>query len=271
MKTMMRPSKVLKKLRAGKTANSFKMNLADPRAYQIAASHGFDCIWTCMEHVPNDFSVIESAVMATKIYDVDLLCRVSRGSYSDYVRPLEMDATGIMVPHIMSLEDAEKVIWMTRFPPIGRRPADGGNADGAYCNIPFKEYIKQANAERFVIFQIEDPEPLPELDAIAELEGYEMLFFGPGDYSLAIGVPGELEHPDVAKVRKLVVDTAHKHGKFAGTVASPANYKQMLEMGYDFINLGADVHALNTYCSQMAKIFGISESDSAAGYYNSKG
>ena len=104
------------------------------------------------------------------------MVRVPRGSYSDYIKPLEMDATGILVPHIMNLEDAKRVVHMTRFHPAGRRPVDGGNADGFYTGIDFPDYLKQANEQRFVILQIEDPEPLDDLKAIAELEGYDMLF-----------------------------------------------------------------------------------------------
>ena len=104
--TSLRKSRVLKKLRNGETAISFKTNLSDPRAVEIAAMNGFDCIWTCMEHVPNSIEQVEHQIMACKAYDTDIVLRVRRGSYSDYVVPLEMDATGIMVPHIMSAEDA---------------------------------------------------------------------------------------------------------------------------------------------------------------------
>ncbi len=151
----MRPSRVLAKLRNGEVAKCAKLNLADPRAAEIVAMCGFDCIWLCMEHVPNTLHDIENQVRAAKMHDVDTVVRVKRGSYSDLVYPLEMDAAGIMVPHVMSAEDAKKVAWYTRFHPVGRRPVDGGNADGAYCTIPFKSYIKQANEQRFVIAQIE--------------------------------------------------------------------------------------------------------------------
>ena len=54
---------------------------------------------------------------------------------------------------------------MTKFPPLGRRACDGGNADGAYCRVDLADYVANANRERFVIFQIEDPEVLPDLEA----------------------------------------------------------------------------------------------------------
>ena len=150
----MRPSRVLAKLRAGGVAHSFKLNLSDARAVEIAAMAGFDCLWLDMEHVANDYAAIEHGIWAAKSRDTDVLVRVPRGSYSDLVRPLELDAAGIMVPHVMSLADAQNVVRMTRFHPVGRRPVDGGNADGAYCGVAFNDYLRQANEQRMVIVQI---------------------------------------------------------------------------------------------------------------------
>ena len=134
----MRPSRVLAKLRAGEVVSCFKLNLADARAVEIVAAWpGSTACGSDMEHVPNDWSVIEKGIWAAKSRNMDVMVRVARGSYSDHVRPLEMDAAGIMVPHVMGLADAQAVVRMTRFHPIGRRPVDGGNADGAYCGIDF--------------------------------------------------------------------------------------------------------------------------------------
>jgi 4-hydroxy-2-oxoheptanedioate aldolase len=186
---------------------------------------------------------------------MDILVRVPRGSYSSLVWPLEMDATGIMVPHVMSLDDARQVVRQTRFHPVGRRPVDGGNADGGFCKIEFNEYLKQANENRFVIIQIEDPEPLAELDAIASLPGIDVIFFGPGDFSHSIGHPGEFSHPDLIEARRLVAETAIRHGKFAGTVGGPGNLDELLSLGYRFISMGADVVGLTQYFSSLSDAF----------------
>ncbi|MGC8861775.1 MAG: HpcH/HpaI aldolase family protein [Armatimonadota bacterium] len=250
-----RPSRVLRKLRAGGAVSCFKLNLSCARAAQIAAALGFDCVWTDMEHTATQWSDVEKQIMAAKAHDADVMVRVPRGSYSDYIKPLELDAAGIMVPHCMSLADAQFVVRTTRFHPIGRRPVDGGNADGLYCNIPFREYIQQANKERFVAIQIEDPEPLAELDRIASLEGIDMIFFGPGDFSHGIGVPGELDHPQVREIRRRVAKVALANGKFAGTMGSPENLAELLDMGYRFINMGADVLGLSAYCRELVAEF----------------
>ena len=243
----MRKSRVLRKIRNGETAFSFKLNLGDVRAAEIAAMSGIDCLWTDMEHVPNDYQAIENIVRAAKIYDVDVLTRVKRGSYSDLINPLEADSAGIMVPHLMNLEEAKQIVYYTKFHPIGRRPIDGGNADGNYCLTDGNTYIKQANEERFNVVQIEDPEPLKDLDAICALEGIDMIFFGPADFSQGIGHPNDFAHPELARVKELVANTARKYGKMAGTVGGIGNYKQLEEMGYNFINLGADVIGLTGY------------------------
>lgn len=253
--TMMRRSRVLEKLRAGKVVSSFKINCADARVVEIAAMAGYDSVWLCLEHVPNDLAVIERQIMAAKCHDCDTMVRVARGSYSDYIRPLELDAAGIMVPHVMSAADAKAVARMTRFHPVGRRPVDGGNADGGYCAVDFLDYLKQANEQRFVAIQIEDPEPLEELDAIASVPGIDMLFFGPGDFSHSIGAPAQFKHPRLLEARRRVAEVARAHGKFAGTPASPDNMDELVAMGYQFLSMGADVVALGQYCRDLAAKF----------------
>ena len=244
MSLKMRPSRLLRKLRAGQIAHSVKLNFADPRSAEIAARCGTDAVWLDLEHVPNTLHDVENQIRAAKIYDCDAIVRVERGSYSDLIRPLEMDATAIMVPHVMGAEDAKEIAWRTRFHPIGRRPLDGGNADGAYCGIPMADYIEQANRERMVIVQIEDPEAMSELDGIASVEGIDMIFFGPGDFSHAIGDPGNLDHPEVQAAYKRVAEVALKHGKFAGTVGPAAKLQSFVDMGYRYFNTGADVTAV---------------------------
>ena len=242
----MRPSRVLRKLRDGDVAICAKLNLCDARVAEIAARSGFDCIWVDMEHVPNTLHDVENHVRAAKMHDVDTLVRVARGSYSDLIHPLEMDAAGIMVPHCMGVADAKEVAWYTRFHPVGRRPWDGGNSDGGYCMVPREEYIKQSNEQRFVIVQIEDPEPVEELEQIAQVEGIDMLLFGAGDFSHAIGCPGQMDDPRVQEVRRMIPEVARKYGKFAGALASRENFQEIVDMGYQFISVCADVVILGT-------------------------
>ena len=251
----MRPSRVLKKLRSGQMVNCIKLNLLDPRISEMAGMCGFDCVWLDMEHVPNDWSVIENQIRSAKAYDVDTVVRVARGSYSDYVRPLEADATGIIAPHVMNLEEAKEIVWRTKFHPLGRRAIDGGGADGAYCMIDIEEYAKTANEQRFVIIQIEDPEALDDLDEMAKLPGLDMLFFGPADFSHGLGCLAQWDNPLIDQTRRRIAEVAKANGKYAITPGGPGNIDELIDMGYQFISMGADVVALGAYFKQMVAEF----------------
>ena len=130
----------------------------------------------------------------------------------------------------------------------------------------FFQYLKEANEQRFVILQIEDPEPLDELEAIAALPGYDMLFFGPGDFSQGIGAPGVWDHPLLIETRKRIAEAAKKNGKFAGTVGSPANLKELNEMGYQFVSIGADVVGLKNYYASLLQAFDNTSSAKSSSY-----
>ncbi len=269
-KPILRPSRVLRKLRSGGVACCTKLNLSDPRVAEIAAIAGVDCVWPDLEHVANDLRDIENCVRAAKAYDCDTLVRVQRGSYSDLVRPLEVDAAGIMVPHLMNAAEAKAIARQTRFHPIGLRALDGGNADGAYCGVPLDVYMRHANEERFVVVQIEDPEALGELDAIAATPGIDMIFFGPGDYTQGLGVPGRFDDPRVDEARIAVAEAARRHGKFAGTVTGAAGIERCVELGYRFLSVGADVVALGDAFRATVAAFAGTAAPSPTSIYSAK-
>ncbi len=251
----MRPSRVLRKLRDGGVVCSVKINLGSARAVDLVSQLGFDCVWLDLEHTPDDLGQIESMIMAAKMHDVDAMVRVPRGSYSDMLRPLELDAAGIMVPHVMSAADARAIVRQTRFHPLGLRPWDGGNADGAFTMVPSDVYLRKANSERFVIVQIEDVEALEHVDEIASLEGINGLLFGPGDFSQSLGVPGQFDDPRIDDARRRVADAANQHGKIAATTGSVDKAPRYIDMGYRFINIAADVACLASGLSAIVKQF----------------
>ena len=89
IKPAIRRSRVLEKIRAGKIAYSVKLNVSGQEATEIAAMSGFDCIWSCTEHCPTTLETVKAQAAVCKAHDTDLLVRVPRGGYSEYIRPLE--------------------------------------------------------------------------------------------------------------------------------------------------------------------------------------
>jgi 4-hydroxy-2-oxoheptanedioate aldolase len=250
----LRSSRVLKSLRAGQHPTVLKVNLSEPRVVEIAGLCGVDAVWLCTEHVPNDWIGLENQIRAARVHNMDTLVRVSRGSYSDYIRPLEADATGIIVPHVANADEARQIVEWVRFHPIGKRALDGGNIDGQFCLVPMDDYLRHSNTERIVILQIESPEALEHVEAIAAVPGFDLLLFGPGDFSHRIGKPGKLDDPRVVAARKRVAAAARAHGKFAMTAGLIAPFPQLVEEGYRLFGIGADVVGLTSYVKQRLEL-----------------
>ncbi len=262
----MRPSRILKDSANGKLATCVKSNLHDPRVIELAGMAGFSAVWLCNEHVPGDWAAIEHGVRAAKIHDLDVIVRIAKGSYSDYIKPLECDAAGIMVPHVTSAQEAREVVDKCRFRPLGNRALDGGNVDGGFCQLPLVEYLEASNREKIIILQIESPEGVEAADEIAAVEGYDFLLFGPGDYAHRIGKPGQIHDPEVLAARARVEAAILKHGKRGFAVGAPGNPKELIERGYGIVNLGSDVGSLSVAFRGILDGFCKNASDSGAYY-----
>ena len=231
-----------------------KVNLSDPRVLEIAGLCGVDGVWLCTEHVPNDWVGLENQIRAARIHNVDALVRVAKGSYSDYIKPFEMDAAGIIVPHVADADEARRVIDSVRFHPLGRRALDGGNIDGQFCLVPMADYLDYSNREKIVILQIESPEALEHVEAICALPGFEGVLFGPGDFSHRIGVAGQLDHPTVVAARRRVAAACKANGKFCMAAGLYAPFQDLVNEGFRVFGVGSDVVALSSYVKQRLEL-----------------
>ena len=240
----MKTSRVLRDIREGRLASCLKLNISHPHIVELAGLSGASAVWLCNEHVLNGWQTLEHCVRAAKIHDMDVIVRVSKGSYSDYIKPFEADATGIMVPHVSSASEARQIVETCRFFPLGRRPLDGGNVDGKFCQTPLVEYLETSNQEKFIILQIESPEAVENVQEIASVVGYDFLLFGPGDYAHCIGHAGVIQHPEVLAARHKVEEAARQHGKKLFAVGMTGTQQEQLDRGYAVANLGSDVWCL---------------------------
>lgn len=247
-------SRIKKLLREGHFPTVLKINLSDPRIVEIVGLCGIDAVWLCHEHVPNDWLNLENQIRAARVHDVDALVRVGRGSYSDYIRPFEAGAAGIIVPHVESEEEARQIVEWVRFHPLGKRAMDGGNIDGNFSMMPTGEYIEHSNQERLIILQIESPEALIEVEKIAAVPGFDGLLFGPGDFSHRIGRVGQLRIPEVVAARKRVAAAAQINGKFAMASGLIADFSELVSEGFRVFGIGADVVAVSSYVKQRLQL-----------------
>lgn len=263
---ILRPSRILRELHAGRRPTILKLNLIDPRIVELAGLAGASAVWLCNEHVPNSWLNLEHQVRAAKLHDLDTIVRVSKGAYSEYIKPFELDATGIMVPHVVSADEARAVVEMVRCHPLGRKPLDAGNMDGLFCQVPLADYAEHCNTQRLVILQIESPEALEQVENIAAVPGFDALLFGAGDFSHRIGKLGQATAPEVVAARKRVAAAALKHGKHVAVASLYGQLDQLLEEGTRIFTLGADVLELGNAFHKLVGEFhgsaGVGASDS---------
>jgi 4-hydroxy-2-oxoheptanedioate aldolase len=244
MKHPIHRSRIRSENAQGRIASCLKLNIADPLVVELAGLAGASSVWLCMEHVPNEWRTIENCIRAAKLHGMDAIVRVSRGSYSEYLKPFEADAAGIMVPHVTSADEARRIVDICRALPLGHRAMDGGNIDGAFCQLPLPDYINYINHEKLIILQIESPEGLAAVEEIAAVPGYDMLLLGPGDFSHRIGKLGQVYCPEVLEARERVEKAARENGKKCFAVAAPGTASELFQRGNAVTQVGADVIAL---------------------------
>jgi 4-hydroxy-2-oxoheptanedioate aldolase len=258
----MQPSHLLREARNEKLATVFKLIIPHPAIIDLCGISGFCAVWLCNEHGPNDWNDLAHCVRAARNHEMDIILRVSKGSYSDYIKPFEIDAAGIMVPHVSSAEEARRIVDMCRTFPVGNRPLDGGNSDGDYCQLPARDYIRRLNEEKTIILQIESPEGVANVEEIAAVPGYDFLMFGPGDFAHRIGRIGEIHLPEVEKARNKVEAAAARHGKMGFYTGPGTKPDDLLARGYRAVTLGSDVRVLGTSMKSLISAF---HTESASG------
>jgi 2-dehydro-3-deoxyglucarate aldolase/4-hydroxy-2-oxoheptanedioate aldolase len=144
-----------------------------------------------------------------------------------------------MYPRVESPEQARLAIEHLRYPPLGDRGVATYNRAAGYGSRP--EALAEADGAVTGIVQIESPAAVEAAEAIAEIDGVDVLFIGPGDLSHAMGRFGQLDDPEVRAAFAHVVEVAEAAGKTAGImVGSSERATEARAQGFRFIGVGSD-------------------------------
>jgi 4-hydroxy-2-oxoheptanedioate aldolase len=119
------------------------------------------------------------------------------------------------------------------------------------------DYVREANEQTWLAIQIESPAAVKHTRAIAEVEGVDLVFFGPGDYSVLSGVPGQFDHPSVVNAMAEVCRETLKAGKEFGTLVFNVEQAQrVLDMGGRLICYGSDLTYVKQGLEDVQRQFG---------------
>jgi 4-hydroxy-2-oxoheptanedioate aldolase len=239
----MYPSKVLEKLKSGKTAFGTALHLTDSSVFEMTSSLGFDAIWLDLEHHAVSLAQAQELIRATRAGGpTDIVARPGKGEFMRMARLLEAGAHGIMYPRCESPEEAAEVVRWAKFAPIGERGFDGAGADSDYLGLSMPDYLRRANANTFVIVQVEDERSIVRCEEIIRMPGVDMLMLGPADLSVLTGHPGEFDHPTIVEAQHRIATAAKSAGKcWATTSISMDHARELAKSGASLVFHGADI------------------------------
>ncbi len=242
-----------KRLKQGETLNGCWLNLGSPLTAEIVGQSGFDWVLIDLEHGAGTEKDVLAQLQALESTTTTPLVRVESSDSPRISRVLDMGAYGVMCPKVNNAEEAKKVINGLHYPPFGNRGV-AKMVRATQFGQNFDTYYNDAQDNLLGIVQIETVEALEHLDAIAAVEGVDVLFIGPADLTMAMGIFGQFDNPTFLTAVHNIVQAAKNAGKETGIlIFNPNDYDKYHNMGIKFIACGADATFVADGARNMAK------------------
>lgn len=220
------------------------LQLGSPVATEIAAQAGFDWLLVDLEHGAGSEATLLAHLQAMSASPVGAFVRVERGERLRIGRALDAGATGVVVPRIVSAEQAAEVARFLWYPPQGVRGVALGTRSAGFGRVPVGD-VSTLNQNVVGVLQIETRESVEMVEAIAAIDGVDVLFIGPSDLSVALGVPGQLDHPRFRDALERIRAAARAHGKALGTLLRNAQeVEAAVRDGITFIGISSEASIL---------------------------
>lgn len=259
----MRKNRTLDLLRQGKTALGTWVQLHSVRAVRLLAAQGcMDWLLIDCEHAPMDMAAAMLLFNTTTDASggrVTPLARVASGTIDQIKQVLDAGAQGVLVPLVNTAEQAAQVVRFSRFPPDGERGSGSIFANMTYAATR-PEYVANANHQVLVAIQIETKEAVENIDAILDVPGIDMVFVGPNDLTLSLGLPASFwsDEPLFQQAVAKIIAACQRRNIPLGTIQmSAADAKRREAEGFTFIGLGVDgIHMLASVGQQFADFTG---------------
>lgn len=236
------------RLKAELLAGTF-LNLGSPAAVEIAGQLGFDWLLIDLEHGNGSLADLRNMLLACRGSTAPPIVRIPSVDADTVKFVMDSGAAGIMFPFVSSATEATNAVRLMKYPPRGARGVAGIIRATDYGQS-WNQYFSQANDRSLVVVQIETAAAVEEAEAIAAVEGVDVLFVGPLDLSVNLGCPGDFTPPHFIEALKKVIAACHQHGKTPGILSRPQLVPQHKQLGFRFFALGSDSGAVVTGLQQ---------------------
>ena len=247
-------NKIKQAIRSGQKQIGLWSHLCSPISIEILADCGYDWLLLDMEHSPNDLSEIMAQLQAMKGGSATPIVRPPWNDMVTFKRLLDIGVQNLLVPYIQNAEEARNAVSYTRYPPQGVRGYAGAPRASNYGRV--KDYAHLNANELCLLLQVETLQGLENLEAIANVDGVDGVFIGPGDLSAALGHLGNPKHPEVLKVIDDAIARIKACGKAPGILTGDESLaKHYVAQGCLFVAVGADQNVLRDSATALAQRF----------------
>ncbi len=219
------------------------VTLESPSITEMAVALGVDWVVIDAEHGHLDWKDIVAHVRTTVRSSTVVLVRIAELNGGLIKRALDIGSDGVVVPWIETADQLEEAISYARYPLEGVR---GIGAERATCwGQSLVEHTALANENVLVVPILETIQTMSQVSRMCQVEGAELFFFGPADFSSTAGARGHWEGPGVAEKILEMKDILRQAGKKCGVIATnPENLVERRRQGFQMIGLGTDTGLL---------------------------
>jgi len=240
------------KMRAGDFCIGPFLKAGSAAMVEVTGYAGLDFVLLDMEHGPLSYEALEHQILAAERVGIAPIVRVEAITESAIMRPLDKGAAGLLVPHVDCGQMAKDVVCFSRFAPQGQRGMDIYARAAQYGHLPKKEYLQKANQGSLLALQIEGAEGMRRLDEILAVPGSDVIFVGPYDLSQSLGVPGEINHPEVVRTVEQIVEKTRQSGRHVGIYVDDVEAaKRWIGLGVQFLALSVDTAIYYQGCKRI--------------------
>lgn len=227
------------KLAAGEPVYGLWVTLESASITEMAVALGMDWVVVDAEHGHLDWKEINEHIRAGMRSDTLVLVRLAERSTSLTKRALDIGADGIVIPWVETAEQIEEAIRDCRYPPEGRRGIGGERATAwGQC---LAQHTSEANEHVLMVPLIESVAAIPNVPAMCRVDGTDVFFFGPADFSASAGYRGQWEGPGIAEQILQLKDVMIEAGKHCGLLTSSyENIAERRDQGFQMLGVGSD-------------------------------
>src|SRR5512140_1342074 len=243
----MRQNPLKAKLARGEPCRGIWLGVPSAYSARLLARLPVDWLAIDAEHAP--VGVELQAQMVAAIAEANgpaPLVRLSQSSNENIKYALDAGAYGVIAPMMNTREEVERFIAWAKFPPAGQR-SYGSPYAGMAFDLAQEEYLRQANEQTLAMIQVESQAALGNLEAMFSVPGVDLVFVGPVDLSISLGLDpvAENPHPVFREAIEEILGAAKAHHLPVGIYCSNGKAAaERIGQGFSLVNVASDVNLL---------------------------